>query len=114
MHENDYKNRGLPDLSYHGREPWVMGIGAEKKGIGIMYFGGYGKEGFDEDVMLCFNFYYGEETFACPALPEGRKWFFVTNTGDEEFLPEELPIPNQRQIIVPPGTVTILAGKDYE
>ena len=111
MYENDHKNRGLPDLSYHGREPWVMGIGAEKKGIGIMYFGGYGDEEHDEDVMLCFNFYYGEETFACPALPAGRKWYFVTNTGDDEFSPDDKPISNQRQIIVPPGTVTILAGK---
>ncbi len=111
MHESDHLNRGLPDLSYHGREPWVMGIGAEKKGIGIMYFGGYGDADHDEDVMLCFNFYYGEETFAVPQLPEGRKWYFVTNTGDEEFTPDAAPLKNQSQIIVPPGTVTILAGK---
>ena len=111
MHESDHLTRGLPDLSYHGREPWVMGIGAEKKGIGIMYFGGYGTKEHDEDVMLCFNFYYGEETFAVPALPEGRKWYFVTNTADEDFMPDALPLKNQSQIIVPPGTVTILAGK---
>ncbi len=112
MHENDHLVKGLPDLSYHGREPWVMGIGAEKKGIGIMYFGAYGTPEYDEDVMLCFNFYYGEETFAVPALPEGRKWYFVTNTGDEEFAPDAEPLKNQSQIIVPPGTLTILAGKD--
>ena len=111
MHENDHLTKGLPDLSYHGREPWVMGIGAEKKGIGIMYFGAYGTKEMDEDVMLCFNFYYGEETFAIPTLPEGRKWYFVTNTGDEEFLPEAAPLKDQSLIIVPPGTVTILAGK---
>ncbi len=114
LHENDHKNLGLPDLSYHGREPWVMGIGAEKKGIGIMYFGAYGTKEYNEDVMLCFNFYYGEETFAVPSLPDDRKWYFVTNTGDEEFLPESTPLKNQSQIIVPPGTLTILAGKKYE
>ena len=113
MKENDYKSFGLPDLSYHGREPWVMGIGAEKKGIGIMYCGAYSDTPC-EDVMLCFNFYYGEETFAVPALPPDRRWYFVTNTGDEEFLPEDVPLKNQSQIIVPPGTLTILVGRESD
>ena len=111
MHENDYRSFGFPDLSYHGREPWVMGIGAEKKAIGIYYSGYYGPCGPESDILLCFNFYYGEETFACPTPGSGHQWYFVTNTADEEYVPATEPLDNQSQIIVPPGTITILEGR---
>lgn len=108
--ESDYLNLGIPDLSYHGREPWIMGIGEEKKGLGILYCGGYGRRS-GEDVMLCMNFYYGEETFALPGLPRGRKWYKVSNTSEGEFFMEGKEAPDQQHITVPGGSVTILIGK---
>ncbi|MCR4797693.1 MAG: hypothetical protein K5853_04505 [Lachnospiraceae bacterium] len=112
MQMTDHLHLGMPDLSYHGKEPWIMGIGAEKKAIGILYNGDYARGKNKEDVMLMFNFYYGEETFAAPKLPGNRKWFYVTNTAEEEFSPADEPLKNQSQVIVPGGTVTILIGKE--
>ena len=89
-----------------------MGIGNEKKALGILFAGAYGKEE-EDDVMLLFNFYYGEETFALPVLPGGRKWFFVNNTGDSDFTfhEEGILLEDQKSAIVKGGTATILIGK---
>ncbi|MCR4673785.1 MAG: glycogen operon protein GlgX, partial [Lachnospiraceae bacterium] len=87
MQMNDYKHTGMPDLSYHGKEPWMMGIGAEKKAIGILYNGAYSPSKNKEDVLVLYNFYYDEEVFAAPKLPGNKKWFFVTNTGQKVFEP---------------------------
>ncbi len=108
---SDYLHAGLPDLSYHGREPWIMGIGAEKKALGILFGGAYGRHEEDEDVMLLYNFYYGEETFALPTLPGGKKWYFVNNTADFAWNAEGELLHDQKAAIVPGGTCTVLIGK---
>lgn len=112
MKRNDHRSMGFPDLSYHGREPWIMGIGGEKKAIGILYNGDYSEKGKCEDVMLCINFYYGEETFALPKLPNGREWYFVTNTSEEEFGEKAVKCTNQSECIVPGGSVSIYVGRE--
>ena len=112
MQLNDYKHVGVPDLSYHGREPWIMGIGAEKKAIGIFYSGAYSTSKNKDDVMLLYNFYYDTEEFAAPKLSGKKKWFFVTNTSLDVFCPDEKPLKDQTKIHVPGGTVTILVGKE--
>ena len=53
---NDYKHLGMPDLSYHGAEPWLMQVGDEQKAIGILYAGAYAGEA--EDVYVAYNFHY--------------------------------------------------------
>ncbi|MCR5451401.1 MAG: hypothetical protein K6F00_02100 [Lachnospiraceae bacterium] len=108
--ESDYARYGIPDISYHGREPWIMGIGAEKKGLGILYNGSYGKNKC-EDVLLCLNFYYGEETFALPRLPEGRKWYFVTNTASEDFSMKGVQVETSQSTIVPGSSISVFIGK---
>ena len=112
MQMNDYKHTGMPDLSYHGKEPWMMGIGAEKKAIGILYNGQYSTSENKEDVLLLFNFYYDKEEFAAPKLPGNKKWYFVTNTAFDHFSPEDTPLEDQTKVCVPGGTVTILVGKE--
>ncbi|MBR1628957.1 MAG: glycogen operon protein GlgX, partial [Lachnospiraceae bacterium] len=111
MHMNDYKHTGMPDLSYHGRLPWIMGIGEEKKALGILYNAAYARGEEEEDVMVCFNFYYGEESFALPRPRSGRSWYFVTNTGQELWKPENKPLADQSFVAVPGGTITILVGR---
>ena len=86
----------------------------EKKALGILYGGAYGKEEGGEDVLLLFNFYYGEETFALPTLPGGRTWYFVNNTASYDFNAGGLLLENQQNAIVPGGTVTVLIGKSAD
>lgn len=107
----DYKHLGVPDLSYHGTEPWTMWLSEDQKKIGIMYYHRYARNENEEDVMLCFNFYFVDESFALPKLPDRRKWFFVSNTNDDEWTPSEEPLTEQNSIQVPGGSLTILVGK---
>lgn len=124
----DYHHYGVPDLSYHGREPWTMWLSDDKKSIGMMYYHLYARtlqrakkdtppevleqmEAAEEDVYLCFNFYFDDETFALPKLPGRRKWFYVTNTAEDVWEPSEEPLSVQHEITVPGQTLTILVGR---
>lgn len=109
MKQCDYIGCGLPDLSYHDREPWIMGIGPEKKGLGILYAGAYVSKD-SEDVMVLMNFYYEDRTYALPGLKDSRKWYLCANTGEEAFYENPI-LCNEDEITVPGGTVSILAGR---
>ena len=61
MQMTDHKHKGMPDLSYHGKEPWIMWLSDNMRSIGMFYNGDYGINGKEEDVMLLFNFYFQEE-----------------------------------------------------
>lgn len=109
----DYKHVGLPDVSYHGREPWIMGIGAEKKALGILFAGAYGRKDDEEDVMLLFNFYFGEETFALPKLTN-KRWYFINNTSSFDWNDEGEVLRDQTSCIVPGGTISVIVGRKIE
>ena len=110
MHMNDYHHTGIPDLSYHGREPWMMGIGDEKKGLGVLYAGEYSVDDNKDDIFICYNFHYDEERFALPRMPGNKKWYFACNTTGD--FGELQYIESQHYIMVPGGSITILVGKE--
>lgn len=108
MHLNDYHHLGAPDLSYHGTEPWLMGIGEERKAVGIFYNGAYESESAD-NVYVAYNYHYEEATLALPKISGNRKWSLVMNTASSDtfsFLPVELD--NQQTISIPSGSISIL------
>lgn len=83
MRFNDYRHQGIPDLSYHGREPWMMELRQDQRAIGLLYCGAYARAE-DTDLYLCFNFHYEAVTMALPKLPEGKCWRLRMNTAGEE------------------------------
>jgi glycogen operon protein len=107
----DYNHVGLPDLSYHGKEPWTVWLSEDRKALGILYAGAYGVEN-EQDVMLLFNFFLGEIDFALPRLLKKRSWFYVTNTSEAVWKKQEELLKDQSLIIVPGGSLTILIGKE--
>ena len=111
MKMSDYKHFGVPDLSYHGQEPWLMGIGEEMKAIGILYGGDY--RGATEDyVYVIYNYHYEDVYMAIPKIPRAGEWSLVMNTEKEDtfsFLPE--PLEEQKKILVPKESVSILTFK---
>jgi len=110
MHMNDYHHTGIPDLSYHGREPWMMGIGDEKKALGILYAGEYSCSDNKDDILICYNFHYDEEKFALPRMSGNKKWYVACNSFDN--FGELKYIKSQHYIKVPGGSITILVGKE--
>ena len=107
----DYKHIGIPDISYHGAEPWLMGIGEERKAVGILYAGDYAKKTGEhkaENVYIAYNFHYHDVELALPAVSGHRRWYFVMNTAAEEsfsFQPVELK--DQQRVWIPGSSVSI-------
>lgn len=112
MQMSDYRHLGLPDLSYHGKEPWILWLTNDRKSLGILYNGDYGKYGREDDVFLCFNFYFEAEHFALPKLPGERNWYFVTNTADDTWPEQARRLETEDSVSVPGGSLTILIGKE--
>lgn len=110
MHMNDYHHTGIPDLSYHGKEPWMMGIGDEKKALGVLYTGEYSLADNKDDILVCYNFHYDEERFALPRLIGNKKWYMLLNTTGE--FTDISYLEDQHYILVPGGSITILLGKE--
>jgi glycogen operon protein len=108
---SDPMHKGLPDLSYHGREPWTVWLSEDRKAVGILYSGLYGNHSKEDDVMLLFNFYLEEERFALPSLINQRKWYFAANTSDEVWPDVEQRLEADDFITVPGSSLTILVGK---
>ncbi len=107
---NDYKHLGLPDMSFHGSEPWMMSIGEEQKALGVLYNGAYVDE--KEEVFICYNFHYDTVEMALPLLAPGKRWRICFNTADyndkSDFTPK--PIDNQQTIKVPGSSISVLVG----
>ncbi len=107
---NDYKHLGLPDMSFHGSEPWMMSIGEEQKALGVLYNGAYVKE--NEEVFVCYNFHYDTVEMALPLLAPGKRWRLCFNTAeykdDSDFSPK--PIHDQQTIKVPGSSISVLVG----
>ena len=107
---SDVMHLGLPDLSFHGAEPWSMLIGEEQMSLGVLYNGAYAKE--NEEVYVCYNFHYDNVSMALPLLEPGKRWRKIFNTYEynekSDFNPK--PINNQQSIEVPGSSITVLVG----
>lgn len=114
MQMTDYRHLGLPDLSYHGREPWTPWLSNDRKSLGLLYFGAYGPFGPEEDIYLAFNFYFDEEELALPTLPKNGRWYYVTNTGRADWEEVPLLLEDQTRVTVDGGSLTILIGRTEE
>lgn len=107
---NDYKHLGLPDMSFHGSEPWMMTIGEEQKALGVLYNGAYADE--KEEVFVCYNYHYDQVDMALPLLAPGKRWRICFNTANydenSDFTPK--PIHDQQSIVVPGCSISVLVG----
>ncbi len=107
---SDTRHLGIPDLSFHGYEPWSMSIGEEQKAIGILFNGAYADE--KEDVYVCYNFHYDLATLALPLLAPGKRWRLVFNTADynENYDFSYKPLDNQSTITLPGESISVLVA----
>ncbi len=109
MTMTDTRHIGFPDLSYHGREPWTVWLSDDLKSVGMLYSGAYGKKD-DEDVLIYFNFYFGEEEMHLPKAGENKEWRYVTNTFTADFCEVPAELPDEQVLKVPGGSATILVS----
>ncbi|MCR4751664.1 MAG: Type II secretory pathway, pullulanase PulA and related glycosidase [Eubacterium sp.] len=114
----DYKNCGLPDVSYHSRQAWIQQSTQMKAAFGTLYSGAYAvrEDGeADDTLMILYNMYWQEQSFALPDLPAALRWYRKADTsadkaffedGMEPVLPE-----TEKTLSVPARSIVILIAK---
>lgn len=72
----DLSGKGAPDVSCHGREPWVADFSYYSRELGILFFGEYYQ---GKSLYFAFNFHWDEHEFFLPKV-EGEQWNVVIET----------------------------------
>ncbi len=107
----DYLHKGFPDLSYHGKEPWMLSLGDEKRMVGVLYAGAYTQE---EDIYVAYNFYYESTQASLPKTDKKKIWYQIMNTATEQgmMMEPKTPLVHQNTLDIPGQSISILiSGK---
>lgn len=75
----DMKGRGAPDVSCHGKEPWVIDFSYYSRKLGILYYGSY-FEG--QSLYFAFNFHWEEQEFYLPDVENDKEWKILVDTAE--------------------------------
>lgn len=88
---SDWKNIGIPDVSYHGVQLWQPDYAPYSRAISVLLGGAYGKMQH-EDLYLLFNMHWEELLFALPTVLRAGKivneWEIVLDTSGESSVIE--------------------------
>lgn len=101
----DYKDVGLPDLSYHGEKAWQPEFDRCSRQFGAFYCGDYAGDAEKASFYTAYNMHWEPHEFALPNLPKGRAWRMVFNTAEDSvngFWPEgeEPVLKDQKKIMI--------------
>ena len=77
----DRKGLGAPDVSCHGREPWIYDFSYYSRDLGVLFYGGY-YEG--RTLYFLFNFHWDSHEFYLPGVSNSKKWKVILNTSGEQ------------------------------
>ncbi len=115
----DYLNKGLPDMSFHGTQPWQPDwTDSSSHTLAFMLNGDYAKGGTvqDDSIYVAMNMYWDSVWFTIPRLPSGKRWYVAFNTGvaspeDSWTLGSEPLLSDQENIVLGNRSVIILVGR---
>lgn len=98
----DYMSVGVPDMSFHGTEPWRADFSYGSRQLGVLYNGKYGEN--ENSVYVAFNMYWEDVEFNIPEVNNKMKWkgVFITESGrsfDELITDRTIKVP-ARTIVV--------------
>lgn len=121
---SDWKNIGMPDVSYHGVRLWQPDYAPYSRTVSVLLGGAYG-EPVQEDLYLLFNMHWEELQFALPTEFKAGKvicdWEKVLDTSGESELVEvnegkEIAVTADESLTeyyckVPARTIVVLTRK---
>ena len=88
---SDWKNVGIPDVSYHGVQLWQPDYAPYSRAVSVLFGGVYGMPEQD-DVYIIFNMHWEELQFALPSAFYGERpedaWEIITDTSGESRIIE--------------------------
>lgn len=114
---SDPKGTGVPDISFHGTQPWQPDWSNHNtRTLAFMLGGDYAKGGRDDHVYVAMNMYWDSVWFSIPKLPQGMQWHVAANTAvsspEDSWEPGSEPLlSDQENIVVGSRSVIILVGR---
>jgi glycogen operon protein len=115
----DYLGKGLPDMSFHGTQPWQPDWSdSNSHTLAFMLCGDYAKGATqrDDHVYVAMNMFWDSVWFSLPKLPNGMLWHVAANTGvsapEDSWEPGSEPtLSNQDNVLLGGRSVIILVGR---
>ena len=115
----DYLGKGLPDMSFHGTQPWQPDwSNSNSHTLAFILSGDYAKGGTqrDDHLYVAMNMFWDSVWFSLPKLPQGMRWHVAANTGvpspdDCWALGSEPVLSDQDNILLGNRSVIILVGR---
>ena len=77
---------GLPDVSFHGVEPWQEQFEDYDRYVGVL-FAGWERDTGPQVIYVASNAYWEELRVNLPELPASMCWELIADTFEEELLP---------------------------
>jgi glycogen operon protein len=113
----DYVGSGIPDVSWHGEQPWAPDWSAGSRRLAFMLCGrhAFGGAATDDDIYVAMNMHWDAAAFGLPAPRPGSQWRVFANTGaaapGDVFDPGTEPPLSQDWILMGPRSIAILVGR---
>lgn len=114
---SDYLGKGLPDMSFHGTQPWQPDWSSSNSHtLAFMLCGDYAKDGHDDHIYVAMNMYWDSVWFSLPTLPDEMQWYVAANTGvpapEDSWEPGSEPLlSDQSNFLMGSRSVIILVGR---
>ena len=91
----DYRDAGIPDLSWFSTEALGGDTNDERLTLAFLLSGDHAKGGLatDNDIYVAMNMHWEDQTFEIPRLPSGKRWRVAVNTAHES--PEDIYDPGK-------------------
>ena len=105
---------GLPEISFHGENPWVENFGQEAKVTAVMFTGYDENNGRDDIVYLLVNAFWEPVSVRLPELPRPLLWHVSVNTGEIGSEWKKQPVRlDSDSILAGPRSVIVLNGCEF-
>lgn len=118
VENRDSVGSGNADITWHGTQAWSADWSDSSRVLAFVLDGKHAKGGDTEDnsIYVAMNTYWDGLPFQLPEAPYGQHWHVFANTSlpspdDICDLGKEVPLENEREIIVGGRSVVILIAK---
>lgn len=98
---------GLPDISFHGTDPWCSQFAEYDRYVGVMFAGQTSDTG-PEVIYVASNAYWEDLEVTLPKLPASMWWEIVVDTWEDEQ--KHCPV-NGKSFMIHARSVMVLIGK---
>ena len=113
----DYLSVGVPDISFHGVEPWRTDYSYGSRQLAVLYSGAYADDDNKNSVYVAFNAYWEDVLFNIPAADTKCGWKIVFATDmdicekNKDNAKDDIV---ERNIVVPARSIIVLETDDAE